>query len=117
MTRGVKCKYEPSLAMLMSSVPPYPGPRTLADMVWDHHFGEPLRRAQRWFRSRSWRALLWSNRLARIEDKEYRRRMRQFDMDYWGFTQADDDYFQWLLDKVGYTVVNNLMQGSLSSSA
>ena len=62
MTRGVKRKYEPTLAMLMSSVPPYPGPRTLADMVWDRHFGEPLKRVQRWYRSRARRARAWQLR-------------------------------------------------------
>ena len=31
----MKRKYEPTLAILMSSVPRYPGPRTLADIVWD----------------------------------------------------------------------------------
>ena len=59
----MKRKYEPSLAMLMSSVPRYTGVRTLADMIWDRHFGEPLKRAHRWFRSRARRALAWKRRL------------------------------------------------------
>ena len=90
MTRGVKRKYEPSLAMLMSSVPPYPGPRTLADMVWDRHFGEPLRRAQRWFRSRARRSLAWGARQIRVEEVNYLRRLRRWDLTSF---DGDDEYF------------------------
>ena len=68
-------------------------------------FGEPLRRVQRWYRSRVWRNVLWRNRLRRIQLRQanntsmtdYEFLMQNQMITNFGINSFDDAYFAYLV--------------------